>query len=392
MTGPLTADSTPTPEPKPRPFRRLVIMLLILIILLGAVFGWGALRSMFVAKFLASLKDKPQTVSAMQVVESKFSPEITATGNLVAIQGTSLSAQVAGIVDTIDFTSGTDITKGQVLLTLRPNNDPAILAQLQAAADLAAITYKRDLAQYQAKAVSLQTVDADRANLDSARAQVSSQKELMAEKIIRAPFSGRIGIRAVSLGQYLAAGTAIASLQQLDPIDVDFYVPQADLAAIKPGMKITVTVGGFGNKTFDGTIKALNSSISTQTLMVQVRGEMRNPGDELRPGAFARIAIVTGEPKNFITLPKTAITYNPYGDTVYLVEKQTKDGKTVDIARQLFVTLGETRGDQVAVTKGLKPGETVVTAGQLKLHSGSIVNINNAIKLPNSPNPTVPLY
>ena len=155
---------------------------------------------------------------------------------------------------------------------------------------------------------------------------------------------------------------------------------------------MVVQVGGFPGAIFPGTIKAIDSTISTQTLMVQVRGTLHNPHDELRPGSFAHVTITTGRPQEFLTLPKTAIAYNPYGDTVYVVEKQTKNGKTVEIAKQVFVSLGETRGDQVAVTKGLKPGEVVVTSGQVKLHSGSIVTINNSIQLPESPNPAVPLH
>ncbi len=375
-----------------RPIRRLVVMVLSMGVLLALVFGWGALRSMFISRYLVALKDKPQSVSTTVAKMTPFAPKLAATGNLIAIQGTNLSSQIAGIVDTIDFRSDSDVKAGQVVLTLRPDNDNAVLAQLEAAAQLAAITYRRDLAQYRASAVSLQTVDADRANLASSEAQVRSQKALMAEKVVRAPFSGRIGIRQVDLGQYLPAGTAIASLQQLNPIDVDFYVPQDDLTVIRPGMKMVVQVGGFPGAKFPGTIKAIDSTISTQTLMVQVRGTLHNPHDELRPGSFAHVTIATGRPQEFITLPKTAIAYNPYGDTVYVVEKQTKNGKTVEIAKQVFVSLGETRGDQVAVTKGLKPGEVVVTSGQVKLHSGSIVTINNSIQLPESPNPAVPLH
>lgn len=387
-SSPLNASASPPA----RPVRRLVVMVLSVGVLLALVFGWGALRSMFISRYLAALKDKPQSVSTTVAKMTPFVPKLAVTGNLIAIQGANLSSQIAGIVDTIDFRSGSDVKAGQALLTLRPDNDDAVLAQLEASAQLAAITYRRDLAQYRANAVSLQTVDADRANLASSEAQVRSQKALMAEKVVRAPFSGRIGIRQVDLGQYLPAGTAIASLQQLNPIDVDFYVPQDDLAVIRPGMNIAIRVGGFSGVEFRGTIKAADSAISTQTLMVQVRGTLHNPHDELRPGSFVHVTIATGRPQKFITLPKTAIAYNPYGDTVYVVEKQTKKGKAVQIAKQVFVSLGETRGDQVAVTKGLEPGEIVVTSGQVKLHSGSIVTVNNSIQLPESPNPVVPLH
>ena len=384
-------DNQPAPR-RVRPVRRAVIVLLVLAVLLGAVFGWGAVKAMFIGKFLATLKYAPQTVSTVVAEPTAFAPTIDATGNLVAQQGASLSAQIAGIVARIDFKSGTDVKKGQVLLTLRSNNDAAVLAQLQAVAALARVTYHRDLAQFHAKAISAQTVDSDQATLASDLAQVQGQQELMAEKVVKAPFAGRIGVRAVDIGQYLAAGTAIASLQQLNPINVNFYVPQTDLGQIHPGQKIAVTVGGFGGVRFPGTVTALDSVVSTQTLMVLVRGSLQNPHDELRPGSFARVSISSGAPQQFITLPKTAISYNAYGDTVYVVVKQKQHGKTKLVAEQKFVTLGASRGDQIAVIKGIKPGDIVVSAGQLKLHPGSFVNINNKVALPNSPAPHVPLH
>jgi membrane fusion protein (multidrug efflux system) len=394
MSGSSTFDANQggkTPK-RARPVRRAIIVLLVLGILLGAVFGWGAVKSMFIGKFLATLKYMPQTVSTVVAEKTLFAPTIEATGNLVAEQGANLSSQVAGIVDSISFKSGTDVKQGQVLLTLRPNNDAAVLAQLQAVAALAKITYQRDVAQFRAKAISAQAVDSDRATMESDLAQVQSQQALMAEKVVKAPFSGRIGVRAVDVGQYLAAGTAIASLQKLNPIDVNFYVPQTDLAKIHPGQAITVTIGGFGDAVFTGKVSSLDSVVSTQSLMILVRGTLDNPHDELRPGSFARVSISTGAPQEFITLPKTAIAYNAYGDTVYVVVDQKKNGKTQHVAEQKFVTLGATRGDQVAVIKGVAPGDVVVSAGQLKLHPGSFVKINNKIALPNSPAPVVPLH
>jgi membrane fusion protein (multidrug efflux system) len=394
MSGSSSCDAKPnqiTPK-RPHPVPRAVIVLLVLGLLLGAVFGWGAVKAMFIGKFLATLKYAPQTISTVTAEKAPFAPTIEATGNLVAEQGASLSSQVAGIVDKIKFKSGSDVKKGQVLLTLRPNNDAAVLAQLQAVAALAKITYQRDVAQFQAKAISAQTVDSDRATMASDLAQVQSQQALMAEKVIKAPFAGRIGVRAVDVGQYLAAGAAIASLQQLNPIDVNFYVPQTDLAKIHPGQAIAVTVGGFGNTVFTGKITSLDSVISTQSLMILVRGTLHNPHDELLPGSFARVSISAGAPQEFITLPKTAITYNAYGDTVYEVVNQKKNGKIQQVAEQKFVTLGPSRGDQVAVVKGVAAGDVVVSAGQLKLHPGAFVKVNNKIVLPNSPAPVVPLH
>jgi membrane fusion protein (multidrug efflux system) len=389
--------------------KRMIIMLIIVGVVLFLIFGFGAFRNVMIGKFLATLKNPPQTVATMIAQTSAFQSQQTATGSLVALEGANLSSEVSGIVDTISFKSGQDVKKGQLLVTLRANNDDALLAQLQTAATLDRVTYQRDTAQFHAQAVSRQTVDTDRANLAGAEAQVKSQQALMAEKKIYAPFSGRIGIRQVDLGQYLAAGTTIASLQSLNPIDIDFYLPQAALRTIHPGMKVAVTVDAFGTTPFDGTIDALDSSVSTASRMIQVRASLSNPHEELRPGMFGRAAIDVGAPQTLVTLPQTAIAYNPYGDTVFIAvpikHDATPTGKvtvpqkpgakaappqpTLE-AKQVFVTLGQTRGDQVAVLKGVAKGDQVVVAGQVKLKNGSPIMVNNKVLPQNSPNPSVP--
>lgn len=405
MTTMQTIDKTNQRAAKrPRPILRMIVMLLLVGVVLFLIFGYGTFRTIMIGKFLAKLKNPPQTVATIIAEKSLFQPRETATGTLIARQGANLSAQIAGIVQSISFHSGDDVKKGQLLVTLRPNNDNALLAQLQATAALDRTTYQRDLAQYHAQAVSMQTVDTDRANLASAEAQVKSQQALMAEKKIYAPFSGRIGIRAVDLGQYLAAGTTIASLQTLNPIDIDFYLPQAALRTVRPGMKIGVTVDAFGTTPFIGTVTALDSAVSTTTRMIQVRASLNNPHDELRPGMFARVAIDVGKARNLVTLPQTAIAYNSYGDTVFLALPDRHDATTPGTtkaratpattpslhAKQVFVTLGQTRGAQVAVTTGITAGEQVVVAGQMKLKNGTPVMINNKIMPPDQANPTVP--
>lgn len=378
---------------KPSTVKRMIIMLLIMGVLLFLIFGFGAFRTMMIHKVLAKLENPPQTVATMQAKRTEFQPKLAATGTLVAVQGASISAEVAGIVDTIRFSSGTDVKKGDVLLTLRPNNDEAVLKQLQATESLDRTTYHRDLAQYHARAVSKQTVDTDLANLRSAEAQVAGQKALMAEKVVRAPFSGRIGIRQVDLGQYLPAGTSIATLQQLDPIYVDFYLPQSDLSKIHPGMNVDVGTEAFGSKNFKGKVAAVDAAVETNTRMIKIRAKLPNSSDKLRPGMFVHVEVPVGAAQKYVTLPKTAVAYNPYGDTVFLVEKSKgKAGSGTALhARQVFVKLGETRGDQVAVVKGVAAGDQVVVAGQLKLKNGSPVTVDNSILPANSPNPSVPL-
>ena len=281
--------------------------------------------------------------------------------------------------------------KGALLLTLRPNNDPAVLAELQAALKLSQITYERDKKQFAARAISAEQLDTDRANLQSARAKVAAQQALMDEKQIHAPFSGQLGIRKVDVGQYLPVGTAIVTLEQLNPLYVDFYVPQQALERVRVGQLVHVMLDAYPGETFNGKIASIGSSVDTTTRSLEVRARLNNPDLKLRPGMFGNIKIDTGKPVSYITLPQTAIVYNSYGDLVYLVEHGTNEkGKPDLVVHSVFVKLGQTRGDQVAVLSGVKAGDVVVTAGQMKLRGGVAVKINNSVTLPNSPNPNPP--
>jgi membrane fusion protein (multidrug efflux system) len=371
--------------------KRLVIVLVALFILFGLIFGWGAVKGHFIAQFLAQIPYQTQSVSTIAAAETPWQPSMSSVGSIVAINGADLSSEVSGIVDTINFQSGDEVKAGQVLVTLRANNDPAVLAQLQATAAVDESNYARDRKQFSADAVSQAQVDTDKATYLAAQAQVQAQQALMDEKTIKAPFAGTIGIRQVDIGQYLAAGTNIVTLQQLNPLFMDFYVPQQALANIKAGQAVSVDVDAFAGQEFPGTISAINSAVDTTTRTVQVRATIQNDAMLLRPGMFATVKINVGAPQNLITLPQTAITYNPYGDTVYVLNKGTgHDGKPALIATQQFVTLGDTRGDQVAILKGLNVGDTVVTAGQLKLRNGLAVTVNNDVPVPNDANPNPP--
>ena len=370
---------------------RLVVVVAVLAVLFGLVFGWGALKAHFIGKFLAQLPYAPQTVSNITASEATWQSSMSAVGGVVAINGANLSAEVSGIVDTIDFESGDHVVAGQTLLTLRTNNDPAVLAQLQATAAVDESNYDRDRKQFRADAVSAEQVDTDRATYLAAQAQVQGQLAEMAEKVVKAPFTGTLGIRQVNLGQYLAAGTNIVSLQQLDPLFVDFYLPQQALAQIRTGQPVTASIDAFPGQKFAGTISAINSVVDTATRTVQVRARIANAALLLRPGMFATVTISVGAPASLVTLPQTAITYNPYGDTVYLLHKGTDHvGKPALVAQQTFVQLGDTRGDQVSILKGVSAGDLVVTAGQLKIHNGSTVTVNNAVPVPDAPNPNPP--
>nr|WP_295739784.1 efflux RND transporter periplasmic adaptor subunit [uncultured Acidocella sp.] len=386
LRGDSMKDSIVMSKPA-RPVKRTIIMLLIVVLILGLVFGWGALRAVFIAKFLKGFANQVQTVATIQAQETPWQPAIQSVGTVTAINGASLSAEVGGIVDSIHFESGQDVQKGDVLLTLRANNDPAVLAQLQAQAKLDEINYARDLKQFAANAVAQSTVDTDRANLAAAQAQVAAQQASMDEKIVRAPFSGRLGIRQVNLGQYLQPGTAIVTLEQLNPLFVDFYLPQQALVALKVGQVVNLKIDAYPGQTFPAKIAAIGATVDSATRSIAVRAVLQNDDLRLRPGMFASVSVETGAPKEAVTLPQTAIAYSSYGDTVYVVKHGQGNALVAD---QVFVTLGATRGDQVQILDGVKPGDEVVTAGQVKLHNGSPVAVNNTIQPSNDPNPNPP--
>jgi membrane fusion protein, multidrug efflux system len=373
--------------------KRMVIMLVAVAIVLGAVFGFQAFKGVMIRKYMSAMGSPPQTVSTTKAAFSQWQPNIEAIGSLRAVKGADLSIEVSGVVDSISFNSGDDVAAGAPLLKLRSDDDAAKLDSLKATAELNQITYDRDQKQFKLQAVSQATLDTDSANLKNANAQVAQQQAILDKKNLRAPFAGHLGIRAVDLGQYLAAGTTIVTLQALDPIFLDFFVPQQAVDQVKLGQTVAVKVDAYKDRTFPGEISAVNPKVDASSRNVQIRATLKNADHRLLPGMYATVDIATGAPQNYITLPQTAITYNPYGDTVYIVDDRGGDagGKTSLVARQTFVTLGPTRGDQVAVLKGVHDGDTIVTAGQIKLHNGSTVLIDNSIAPTADAAPNVPL-
>jgi membrane fusion protein (multidrug efflux system) len=368
----------------------LIVVVLLVALVLAIVFGWQAIGASFFKKFMEQAAAAPQTVSTVTAAKASWQAQVRAIGTLRAVRGADLSAQAAGVVDSIEFDSGNDVPAGKVLVKLRPNDDYAKLDQLEAAAELAAQTLKRDQEQFAAQAVSQAVIDTDVSTLKAARAQVVAQRALIDEKIVKAPFAGRLGIRQIDLGQYLAAGTTIVTLQALDPILIDFYVPQQALKDVRPGQGVTASVDTFPGADFPGVIESINSKVDPASRNVQVRASFKNADHRLVPGMFASVAIDAGAATSEITLPQTAITYNPYGDTVFVVEHGTSGGKPRDTVQQRFVKLGDTRGDQVAVLKGVAPGDVVVSAGQMKLRNGTAIAINNTVQPTDAPQPTPP--
>jgi len=373
--------------------KRMVIMLATVAVVFGGVFGFQMFKAAMIKKFMSQMAQPPQTVTAGKASFSAWQPKIAAVGTLRAVKGADLSLEVAGVVDQIAFSSGDDVEAGVLLLKLRSDDDLAKLQSLQATAELNEITFERDQKQLKLQAVSQATIDTDAANLKNAKAQVAQQQAILDKKTLRAPFAGHLGIRAVDLGQYLGAGTVIVTLQALDPIFMDFFVPQQAVDQVKIGEQIAVKVDAYKDQTFAGEISAINPKVDASSRNVQVRATLKNADHRLLPGMYATVEIPTGAPENLITLPQTAISFSPYGDTVYIVDDKGAgaDGKPQLVARQSFITTGATRGDQVAVLKGIGEGDLIVTSGHLKLHNGSSVLIDNTVAPTADAAPSVPL-
>jgi membrane fusion protein (multidrug efflux system) len=384
-------DGRTTARPRAM-IKPLLILFIAVAVVMGAIFGWQLFIGKMTKKFMGAMATAPQTVSSTVAASSSWQNQTQALGTLRAVRGADLAAQAAGVVDLIHIESGADVAAGTVLLKLKANDDPAKLEQLKAQAELAAITYKRDQEQLAAQAVSQATVDADASSLSSARAQVAAQLALIEEKTVRAPFAGQLGIRQVDEGQYLAAGTTVVTLQALDPIFIDFYVPQQALATMRVGQAVRATVDTYADTSFTGKIASINSKVDPASRNIMVRASFANADRRLIPGMYANVNIDAGDPVDHVTLPQSAVTFNAYGDTVYLVQKNGVDdkGNPKLTALQRFVKLGDSRGDQVAVKSGIVAGDEVITAGQMKLRNGAPIIINNQIKPSGDASPTPP--
>jgi membrane fusion protein, multidrug efflux system len=391
--------------------KRMLIMIgavVLLVILLGGLYA------LHIMKLIASIpKPAPQTVTATKVSSQDWQPALAAVGSVAPVRGVDVTTEIAGLVREIHFKSGQDVRQGDVLVELNADSDKAQLAALEAAADLSATVLKRDKAQFDAQAIAQAQVDADSADLKSKRALADQQKAIIDKKTIRAPFSGKLGITTVNPGQYLNPGDKIVTLQTIDPIYVDFNLPQKTVGSLQVGQVVNVTSDGFAGVTFPGKITAISPKVDTTTRNVVVEATLSNPKRQLLPGMFANASVEVGDKKHYLTLPQTAITYNPYGSTVFVVmtaeqvaaqarakgasgpggpastpsSTTTASGSDL-VVQQAFVTTGETRGDQVAILTGLKEGQQVVTSGQVKLKNGTSIVIDNSIVPANSPNPT----
>lgn len=366
--------------------KRLLIMLVIVGLIFGGIFVFIDFKATMTKQYMASMGNAPQTVSTMTASYQDWSPTTETIASLTAVRGADLSAEVSGMVAEIFFQQGDEVAAGTPLLQLRNADDLAKLQSLKAEQELARLTYQRNQAQFLVKAVSQQTVDNDKATLAKLIASVAEQQALVNKKLIRAPFAGRLGIRLVDTGQYLNAGAAIVTLQALDALYVDFFLPQQMLAKVAIDQNVHIKVDAYPEQDFIGKVVVINPKVDVNTRNVQIRARLDNPKRQLLPGMYATVNIATDRAKPEITLPNSAISFNSYGTTVFLIETD-KDNKLT--AKQVFVTTGATRGDQVAIIKGIKAGDTVVTSGQIKLRNGSMVLINNTTQPDNNAIPSV---
>jgi len=371
--------------------KRMKIMLISMGVLFGCILAYKIFMHIMMKRYLAAFSSPVITVSTMKVGDQSWQPKLTAAGGLRAIRGVNVTTQLAGMVTHIYFKPGQDVEENTILVQLNADDDIALLHSLQANADIALVTYNRDNSQYKLQAISKAVLDTDAATLKSAVAKVAQQAAIVEKKTIRAPFAGRLGICKVNPGQYINPGDAVTMLQTLDPIYVDFFVPQQSLAELKLDQPVSITTETFPNRTFTGKITTIDPGVDVNTRNVEVEATIENPKRELAPGMFVSTTVTIGEPKNYLTLPQTAVTFNPYGQLVYIVKETGKDDKgPILIATQTFITTGETRGDQVVILQGLQEGQTVVTSGQLKLKNGSRIVVNNTIQPPNNPAPILP--
>ncbi|HEY6839234.1 MAG TPA: efflux RND transporter periplasmic adaptor subunit [Geobacteraceae bacterium] len=320
----------------------------------------------------------PETVTTAVVKSESWENALSAVGSLTAVQGVTVAAELAGKVERIAFESGAHVRKGDLLVHQDTSAEEALLAGAEAQTVLARTVLERDAKMLPKKIVSQADYDAAVASHEQARAQADSIRAAIAKKTIRAPFGGRLGIRQVNLGQMLREGDAIVTLQSLDPIYVDFSLPQQELGRLHQGLAVRVTSDALPGETTTGSISAVNPLVDVDTRNVKVRATLANRGEKLRPGMFGTVTVGLPTRQQVLAIPATAVLYAPYGDSVFLVA-QDKGGK---VLRQQFVRLGEKRGDFVAVASGLKAGEEIVSTGVFKLRNGQAVVVDNQLAPP----------
>jgi membrane fusion protein, multidrug efflux system len=382
-----TSSKSSAPPRKRPPYIRATLIAIVLLIVIIVTLGYFKVQQFmgFAAMAKAGFfKSPPIAVTTTVASQSEWQPTLDTIGTVTAINGVTVSTDLAGIVDKLAFTSGTVVKAGDLLVHLNTDQEQAQLEQAQAQLALAQLTLNRDRDLLAKRTISQQDYDTAEATYRGNQATVDQFRALIARKTLRAPFDGVVGIRQVNLGQYLNTGDAVVTLQSFDPIYVNFTLPQQDLSKLAVGQQVDVRLDAYVDTIFPGQINAINSMVDQATRNVQVQATLQNAEQKLRPGVFAKVSVILPQREQVIALPVSSVHYAPYGDSVFIVgDDKDEDGKPIKSVKEQFVKLGTARGDLVAIISGVKPGDEVVTAGVFRLKSGAAVIINNKVQ-PNS--------
>jgi membrane fusion protein (multidrug efflux system) len=371
---------------------RYVLVIVGLLLIVGTL---GFVKFSQISSLIAMGEDMqkagppPESVGTAVAQAQQWEDTLSAVGSIASVKGVALSTEAAGVVTKIRFESGTTVKRGEILVELDTSVERAQLASARARRDLAKVTAERSRALVATKVISQAQMDAAAAELETASTEYNAIQAQIARKVVRAPFSGRLGIRNVNLGQYLNPGTPITVLESQGAVYVDFTLPQQDLDKVRVGMPVRLTLEGDKGKELRGEIAAVDPTIDNSSRAIKLRASVPNDRENLRPGMFVNVSVILPAKKQLVIVPTTSVVHASYGDSVFIVEDKkpgspgmakTPDGKVVQIARQQFVRAGEGRGDFVAVLEGVKPGQEVVSAGAFKLRNGVPIVINNAVK------------
>ncbi len=368
--------------------KRMMLMLAAVAIFIVAI---GLVKMLQIRAAIAqgmSWQPPPEAVTTVVTKEEEWPASLSGIGSVAAVHGVTVSADLPGMVGKIGFDSGHRVEAGDVLVELDTSQERAQLAAVEAQRDLVRLNLDRSKQLLDKGVIAQAEYDQIAAEAKQAEARVGEIRATIQRKVIRAPFAGVLGLRQVNLGQYLNPGDAVVPLQSMDPVYVNFSLPQQDVAALRIGAEVNVAADSIAIGRATGRITAINSVVDEATRNVQVQATFQNPGGELRPGMFVDVQVVLGSSSRVIALPASAISYAPYGNSVYIVgDVRGPNGKTFRGVRQQFVKLGGARGDQIAVLSGVQPGDEVVTSGVFKLRNGAAIFVNNARQPGNNPAP-----
>lgn len=361
--------------------RKIIIAGVIVLLIGGGLAGIKAFQIRTLMQAGAAFAPPPESVGSATVREEKWQKTLAAIGSVVAIQGVTITPELAGTVREIAFESGAQVAQGDLLVRLDTSTEEAQLRSVEAQFELAGLNLERERKLREQNMVSQSELDTAEATMKQTQADADAIRATIAKKTIRAPFSGQLGIRQVNLGQYLDAGKPIVWLQTITPVYADFSLPQQELSRLTNGMPVRLQIDAYPDRDFQGTLTALNPGLDPATRSVGLRATFDNPKQLLRPGMFARIEVLLPLHSDVMVIPATSVLRAPSGDSVYVIEEQTDtaSGKASEKVRQQLVRLGMERGDFVSVESGLKPGDRIVSSGQFKLRTGMAVVEKNDV-------------